>query len=93
MKTCIVLNHHLKQQSCLRDEMWTNGILVGMVYVSIPVVVQDKLVLSSNSNDSVYCKKSNVHCLLGFVAFHKSIDHWDAKEDSKSKLGLKRFCE
>jgi hypothetical protein len=73
--------------------MWTNGILVGMVYVSKPIVVQDELILSSNSDDSVGCKKSNIHCLLGFVAFHKLIDHWDAKEDSKSKLGLKRFHE
>jgi hypothetical protein len=67
--------------------------LVGMVYISITIVVQDELVLPGNSDGSVYCKKSNVYCLLGFVAFHKLIDHWDAKEDSRSKLGLKRFSE
>jgi hypothetical protein len=64
-----------------------------MVFVSKPIMVQDELVFSSDSNDSVYCKKSNVRCLLGFVAFHKSINHCDAREDAKNKLGLKGFCE
>ncbi len=61
-----------------------------MVYVSKPSVELTVLVLGIFVNVDHSYVEYGVHDLLDFEACQVWIDHWDAKAESRNKVGLKR---
>ncbi len=64
-----------------------------MVYVAKPSVGQVVLVLEIVIDVDYLYVEYNVHCLPDFEACQVWMDHWDARAESRSEVGLKVVLE